>query len=378
MSFAGAGTPGMGLSAMFWNPAAVTQTTGFWSETHAALFLPHSTIDADPALTTVPPGNLPLSSGNIGETAIIPTSYFAYRLNPAWYLGLAVNAPFGSATEANTPWAGQQLAIRAQIKSIDANAILGWKVSERFSIAAGPRLVYAYDGRFTRALAAIAGSPTAEIRGLDDVGLGFAAGLTYRPSPFTEVALGYRSRVKLDLDGDQNVAALANFDAPATAEVTLPDQVSLGIRHRMTNQFTALATVEWTNWSVLQNVPVAAPAPTALTFNYRDGWLFALGGEYDWTPQTTLRAGIAYEISPVRDRFRDTFLPDDDRWWFSVGMTHRWTEKITLDFGYSFVWTRGVPHQRRARASGFCATRRRLARGRRQDVQSHHLGGVAL
>jgi long-chain fatty acid transport protein len=26
MSFAGEGTPGMGLSAMFWNPAAVTQT----------------------------------------------------------------------------------------------------------------------------------------------------------------------------------------------------------------------------------------------------------------------------------------------------------------------------------------------------------------
>ena len=28
MSFAGEGTPGMGLSAMFWNPAAVTQVTG--------------------------------------------------------------------------------------------------------------------------------------------------------------------------------------------------------------------------------------------------------------------------------------------------------------------------------------------------------------
>jgi len=29
MSFAGEGTPGTGLSAMFWNPAAVTQVTGW-------------------------------------------------------------------------------------------------------------------------------------------------------------------------------------------------------------------------------------------------------------------------------------------------------------------------------------------------------------
>ena len=28
MAFAGEGTPGMGLSAMFWNPAAVTQVSG--------------------------------------------------------------------------------------------------------------------------------------------------------------------------------------------------------------------------------------------------------------------------------------------------------------------------------------------------------------
>ena len=40
-SFAGEGTPGMGLSAMFWNPAAVTQATGMWGESHAALMQRH-------------------------------------------------------------------------------------------------------------------------------------------------------------------------------------------------------------------------------------------------------------------------------------------------------------------------------------------------
>src|SRR5690349_1460469 len=36
MSFAGEGTSSMGLSGMFWNPAAVTQTNGFGVELHTA------------------------------------------------------------------------------------------------------------------------------------------------------------------------------------------------------------------------------------------------------------------------------------------------------------------------------------------------------
>ena len=35
--------------------------------------------------------------------------------------------------------------------------------------------------------------------------------------------------------------------------------------------------------------------------DWKDGWFFSLGGEYDSTEQLTLRAGGAYEISPVDD-----------------------------------------------------------------------------
>lgn len=347
MSFAGEGTPGMGLSAMFWNPAAVTQAQGLWSESHAALFMPHSTINAGLG-TTGFPAVLPPNSGNIGEVAIIPSSYFAYRVNPNFYLGLAVSAPFGSATESNFPWAGQQLANVAKVKSIDANVILGWKANDQLSFAAGPRVVYVYDGRFTRhPLPTPFAGVVAGFDDLHDFGYGFTAGLTYTPTPLTEIALGYRSRVKVTLEGEQNVTpniAIGGVrHAPASAPVTLPDQVNFGVRQRITDKYTALGTVEWTNWSVLQVSPVTAPIPATLTFNYRDGWFFALGGEYELNPQTTLRAGVAYEISPVTDRFRDTFLPDDNRWWFSAGLTYKFNEKTTLDFGYSFVWLGDSP-----------------------------------
>ena len=348
MSFAGAGTPGMGLSAMFWNPAAVTQARGLWSETHTTFLIPHGVITAGSGTANPPLFGLGASSGNIGELAFIPTSYVAYRIDPNWYFGLSMSAPFGAGTEAHVPWAGQNYAIQARVKSTDINAILGWKINELLSVAAGPRLLYLFDGKFSRATSPALTPSISALRSLDDLGYGFSAGITYTPTPATEIALGYRSRVKLNIDGKVSLPTGVPFGPGVygvTSGETLPDQVNFGVRQRMTDRLTLLGTVEWTDWSVLQNVPftftngpAAGATVSTLTFNYRDGWLVALGGEYQWSPQTTLRAGIAYEHSPVTDRIRDTSLPDDNRWWFSVGLTQQWSARTTIDLGYSFVY----------------------------------------
>jgi long-chain fatty acid transport protein len=339
MSFAGAGTPGMGLSAMFWNPAAVTQAQGLWVEKHLSIVFPDSEITAGPG-TSATLLALGSSSDNIGVIGFVPASYLAYQVNPNLYLGLAVNAPFGLGTKADT-WAGSPYAIEAKALSIDINAIVGWKVNDQLSVAAGPRVMY-FRGEFSRySPAALPALVSADLKNLDDFGFGFTAGLTYTPTPMTEIALGYRSRTKLELHGDEVVGG-TNLSG-VVGNATLPDQATLGVRQRFGDKHTLLASVEWTNWSVLQTVPFAAAVPTTLTFNYRDGWFFALGGEYEWTPKTTLRAGIGYEISPVRDVFRDTSIPDDNRWWFSTGLTHKWNEKWTFDLGYSFVYVGHSP-----------------------------------
>ena len=54
---------------------------------------------------------LPADSGDVGIDALVPGSYGAYRINPDWAIGFAINAPFGLATKADTPWAGQNYAI---------------------------------------------------------------------------------------------------------------------------------------------------------------------------------------------------------------------------------------------------------------------------
>ena len=110
-----------------------------------------------------------------------------------------------------------------------------------------------------------------------------------------------------------------------------------------------LGTVEWINWSRFDVIPVVLGAPFGplgagatvanLDFQWRDGWYFALGGEYDWSRDLTLRVGTAYEISPVDGpTTRPSGVPDSNRWYASMGGSYRWSESISVDFSYHHVF----------------------------------------
>jgi long-chain fatty acid transport protein len=372
-SFAGEGTTGMGLSAMFWNPAAVTQATGMAGEQHGTLITSHA---VETATTGTSPGLIPLpgyaDAGNVGRTGGISAGYNAMRLSPQWFVGLSITTPYGLATGTNPNWAGQQLGTRAQISSLDVNPILGYKVNDWLSIGGGPRLLW-LQGKLDSTIlppgaTALLGTTGPTFLKADDYGFGFSAGATITPGPNTEIALGYRSQVSLDLGGHllfpqlppialgliaaQSPAKAAFLGAVGGSQVnigngktTLPDEASFGIRQRVNDTFSLLGTVEWTHWSTVQNIaftytsgPALGTPATNITFNYKDGWFFSVGGEYIWDPKTTLRAGIGYEISPVTDAVRDTTLPDNNRWWFSAGISNKITDKFTIDFGYTFIY----------------------------------------
>jgi long-chain fatty acid transport protein len=187
-------------------------------------------------------------------------------------------------------------------------------------------------------------------------GYGFTAGITLTPNPATTIGLGYRSQIDQKIDGTMGLPAGPAFtpgfgSTPGSVSTTvnLPDIVSLGIRQRLDAQWTLLGTVEWSNWSRIGTAtveqPNGAPAtigtvPVTLPFQYDDGWYFALGAEYVWTERTTLRAGIAYEISPITDQVRTPRLPDNDRVWLSAGMSYKIWKGLTGNIAYTHIFVR--------------------------------------
>ena len=125
----------------------------------------------------------------------------------------------------------------------------------------------------------------------------------------------------------------------------------------LTQNFRLLGTVEWANWGVLNELRVTADGSSTVAFNgalqvpvpgqtlarlpvgWTDGWFFALGGEYDMNKRLTLRAGGAYEITPIDAPTKRLIgIPDNDRIWASVGATYKWSETMSFDLAYTHLF----------------------------------------
>ena len=289
---------------------------------------------------------------NVGNQAIVPSTYLSYQLSPSLVFGFSLNAPFGLSTEPeNRVWAGQTQARTSKIETYNAQPVLAYRVNPTLIIAAGLQIEY-IEGTLKSASGGAPTSANAVIKG-DDIALGFTAGILWQPALGTSVGLGFRSSIDHTLEGNFHVVGPLSglTEAGISAGIKTPETVTLSLRQALTPQLTGLATVEWANWSRLDQLRVvcqdtalagscSGPAPgVTLPLGWHDGWFFALGAEYAYSPQLTLRAGGAYEISPIQNADeRPARLPDSDRIWASIGASYKWSERITLDFGYTHIF----------------------------------------
>jgi long-chain fatty acid transport protein len=338
-SYAGVAAGG-DLSAMFWNPATMTQMPGFRSESVLTGILPSAsnTVGAGSTLFGVAGG-----TGNTADDALVPGSYYSWQFRPDMWLGLSVNSPFGLAVNFPIVWAGNMYAAGSTyLRTYNATPSFAYKISDLISVGVGLQIQYAQADLSHCTVGPCGfGGPLAELSGTG-WGYGFTAGVTVTPTPTTTIGIGYRSSMNQKIDG---TAAVSGFgSAPASTALNLPDTVSVGLRQRLTSQWTGLATVEWTNWSRIGTSAVSAGAfSSTLPFQYSDGWLYSVGAEYAWDPKLTLRGGVGYEKSPITDNVRIPLLPDNDRYWVSVGGTYQWSPKLSFDLAYSHLFVVNTP-----------------------------------
>jgi len=335
-SFAGVASGSGNLSSMFWNPAVITMMPGWNTEASLSLIIPR--VEIDPTTGTFPL-ILPLGgSGDIGQDALVPASYNSYQINDMLWVGLSTTSPYGLVTDPRDNWAGQVYSRSSKIFSLNVNPVVGIKINDWISVAAGPSLQY-FDIRLKRAAAPAPGAPSVILDG-DDIGFGFTAGVTLTPFAGTSIGIGYRSRIDHELEGTVTSPA---GRIPISSDLTTPDQLTIGISQAITPAFTVHAGFEWTNWSVLETPLVTGPGGavvTELPLNYDDGYFYSLGFDYKFNNQLTLRAGLAYEESPIDTEVRSTRLPDNDRIWASVGATYQWNNKLSFDVAYTHIFAK--------------------------------------
>lgn len=351
-AFAGAGSGSGGVSSMFWNPAVITMRPGFVKEQNISYIGPTGTIRST---TGTNPGFAGLgSSGDIGQDAVVPAGATSYQLNDRVWLGLSTGAPFGLATNARDTWAGELYGRSNRIFTLAFNPVIGFRVNEWLSLAAGPNIEYfritlrqatALPAPFTPGTL-----PSSFLKG-DSWGVGFTAGALITAPTGTTLGFGYRSSIHHDLEGSIGVPqvpsaplqALLNANGgQVTANLNTPEKVTVGLTQAINPVTRVSLGFEWDNWTRLGTVGIVSRARgvpvNVLPLNYKDGYTYSIGGEYDWSQNLTVRAGVNYEQSPIDFSNRSVRLPDGDRVNVSIGASYRWNEKLTLHAAYSHLF----------------------------------------
>lgn len=206
-------------------------------------------------------------------------------------------------------------------------------------------------------------------------GLGWNAGYMYQFDERTRLSLAYRSEIEMKVKGDydwdlsnvhgtlpnpqelsQTVSAreyLETYyrpDSTGRTSVIDPQRLSLGLFHSVSPRWDLMADVSWANYSVVRELRLRVEdrtdpngdtihqGDTVLPQYWRDTFRVSVGAAHHLNDRLTLKAGLAYDQSPVHDeRYRHPGGPDSDRLIFSLGSQWRLPARTALDLGYSLV-----------------------------------------
>lgn len=373
-SYAGGVSGNYDLSTIYNNPAGMTAFTGIMQGAGATL------IDPSGHLSNVQGHNIYGASltdsddRDPTQAKVIPSAYLLWAPNDNWRLGLALTVPFGLITSYSGTEAVRYQALESEIETLDINPNVAYKVNDWISLGGG-FTVEKVKAKLTNALdlGGIVGSQLDAIfhtttlgpslsqtaDGRSDVvgtswGVGYNFGIQLKPwGDDTTIGLAYRSSVHQKLSGRADFTVPSSLAAliaatgqlqktGATANITLPGNAWIGITHQFTPAFAVDASYQYTQWSSFKTLEVdfenPKQAPVVDPENYRDASFVSLGANYKMNDRLTVRAGTAFDQTPVQNRYRDFRLPDGNRYWISGGATYQLTDGIAISGAYAHLF----------------------------------------
>lgn len=363
-AYAGSAAVAENAATIFYNPAGMTQLAGT-QVSAGTVYIDLNTHFNNGASRN--PGNpVPLGGGAIptgffnknlgntgasgGDAAFVPNFYLSTPLTKDLYVGVGLGATFGMRTAWGNTWTGRYMADTTDVKAINLNPSLAWRVNDTVSLGFGVDY-QRFNALITSTLnGGAAGDGIFHVSGSDDNSWGYNLGALFKLSPDTKVGVSYRSSVKHTLVGQYHIgiaptvaAGVYGFKATsgtARVNVELPDTFILSGTHQLNERWELLADVSRTGWSKLPELRIQfdnGSTDKVNTYNWRNTWRAAVGANYRYSDDLKLKFGVAFDQGVVSDAYRTPRLPDSDRYWLSLGAQYKVSKQGTLDVGYSYV-----------------------------------------
>ncbi len=358
-AYAGRGSNAEDASIMAANPAGIALLDERQVTFGSAIVVPDGNFTG--SSNTAP---VAASEDGFLNTSMIPFGYFSLPIDHQLSFGMGIYAPFGSSTNYDDNWAGRYLADETDVTFINLQPTVAYKFNDQFSVGIGVFATYA-DGELSRFVYPPSATDRVVIQG-DDWAWGWNIGAIWQPLPTTSLGISYRSSVDVKLGGNATgTGALfgnTTVTEKAGLDITLPDNLDLSLTHQIDDRWTIMAGATWTRWSHFEKLlitseqgsggvsdPGLAPpsaVPGVITYvqeNWQDVWSFAVGTSYRYNDRLTLKAGYAFDQTPVEDTYRTARIPDSDRNWLTIGGKYELDRGWTIDVAYVYMFASKVP-----------------------------------
>src|SRR5574341_455405 len=235
-------------------------------------------------------------------------------------LGLGLYSPFGTGGRS---WSNTSLNRYAStgnlIGTLSVNPTAAWLVAPGFSVAAGADYMRASIKMERMMDQSAAGAGDAESKmEADGHGWGYNFGFLLSPSSDLNIGFAYRSRVRVDYEGDititniapalQSLFGGAAYSTGIRTTTKFPDIYSLGVAVKPSDRLVLDVDIELVRWSSFDSIyldldrEVAAALTDGLALlDWKDSWQIKAGADYKIDESFSVRGGYAYIPSLVRD-----------------------------------------------------------------------------
>ncbi|HHB13141.1 MAG TPA: hypothetical protein ENK62_08080 [Chromatiales bacterium] len=376
-AFAGAAAIAEDASTIYFNPAGMMKlpagnqiVVGGHIIRAKAKFTDNGSSD----WTSATPGMLAGPDDDGGTIGFVPNFYWATQLEPGVRFGIGVNAPFGLETKYDEDWIGRYHAVRSDLKTLNINPSVAFSITPKVDFGAGINIQYieatltnkvnytviCSSGTVTCTGGALQPDGLAEVSG-NGISYGWNLGLMINMSEATRIGLSYRSAIEHTVEGSVNFGAPTSItaaapsppvplfvDGDARASVTLPETASASLVHQLNDKWTLLADWTWTRWSRFKELTFEYPGgftPASTTVEeWKNNNRLSVAANYRLSPSWLLRAGAAYDRTPIPDeQHRTARIPGNDRKWLAFGFNWKASKTLAVDVGYAHLFVDKTP-----------------------------------
>ena len=333
------------------NPALMTLFKDKQLSVAAIGVIPDVSIEGESTNNGIDPSAL--DDDSIAPSAVVPAVYFTMPYNDKVSIGFGAFSNFGLSTEFNDEYVAGQIAGETEIFTVNLNASVAYKVTEQFSFGIGLNAIYA-DATVIRKVGANAsgidfGADAVNLQG-DDTGFGLNVGLMYQLDDNSRFGFNYRSETDITFDGDFSndlpaaIGGTGGAKLPGAVDLTLPAIAEFSGSHQLDDKLGLHYSVLWTGWSSFESLEAQVTLPTGDKFvafekqeQFDDSFRYSVGADYQYNEDLLLRAGVAFDESPVSQTHLSISIPDTDRFWFSFGGNYTIDQNSNVDLGVSII-----------------------------------------